>query len=279
MGSSQDFKDIQFDLQGIQLAAKSWFDHQEKTIIALHGWLDNANSFDDLVSHFPQYHWLAIDMVGHGLSSHRQGRYYIWEYAMDVAELVNQLGKPVHILGHSLGAAVATLSTPLIKEKGLSLTLLEGAVPITSPSEDFAPRLIQAWEEPLAAQKIYPDFSQLVRQRQLSPIASLDEKRARVLMERATEKTPEGYKLLSDPRLRSPSAVRMTKEQVFSMVQKIDCPVYLLRAHQGLFKEVPQDLIAQFKTLTMDSIDGDHHFHMGETAKHVAKKIKDHLAL
>ena len=42
-----------------------------KKFVCIHGWLDNANSFDELVPHLPEgSEVLSIDLPGHGLSDH-----------------------------------------------------------------------------------------------------------------------------------------------------------------------------------------------------------------
>lgn len=259
------------------LRAKSWFDNQDTTIVFLHGWLDNANSFDDLISHFPDYHCLAIDLMGHGLSDHRQSPYYVWEFAMDIAEWIQKLEKPVHIVGHSLGAGVAFLTAPLVQDKYLSLCFLEGITPVPNKSSDFAEQYTNFWKEETRPIKTYKDFSDLVKSRQLSPIAPLDEPRARQLMQRSSKKTEQGFVLISDPKLRHSSAVKMNREQILSIAKKISCPSYALCAHQGLLKKVPSEVAQSFSNLKEEAIDGDHHFHMGDNSLKVAEKLRSFI--
>ena len=40
-------------------------------ILALHGWLDNALSFASLAPLLTDYHMIALDLSGQGLSDHR----------------------------------------------------------------------------------------------------------------------------------------------------------------------------------------------------------------
>ena len=53
-----------FESNGVQLAAKEWGNPEGKPIIALHGWLDNANSFDKMLPFLEGMHVIAVDMAG-----------------------------------------------------------------------------------------------------------------------------------------------------------------------------------------------------------------------
>jgi pimeloyl-ACP methyl ester carboxylesterase len=50
-------------------AGKWWGDRNVQPVLGLHGWEDNANTFDNLVPLLNVSSFLAIDIMGHGLSS------------------------------------------------------------------------------------------------------------------------------------------------------------------------------------------------------------------
>ena len=135
-------------------------------VLAVHGWLDNANSFVPLlrprgsppILHgaqagseagdaskaaqpsseqlsqeqeglLNQLNIVAIDLPGHGRSSHkpRGSSYLLVDWVRDVHFVLKALGwEHVHMVGHSLGAGISNVFTSCFPEKVLSLTLLEG---------------------------------------------------------------------------------------------------------------------------------------------------------
>jgi pimeloyl-ACP methyl ester carboxylesterase len=55
-----------------QLSGQEWGDSSGEAWVALHGWLDNCGTFENLAEIFAknQKRFLAIDLPGHGFSSH-----------------------------------------------------------------------------------------------------------------------------------------------------------------------------------------------------------------
>lgn len=74
-------------------------------LVLLHGLGGTGAVWDRLVTHLdPVWHWMAPDLPGHGGSPRRPG-YSFGGMAADVADLLDR-GRPVAVLGHSLGGAV-----------------------------------------------------------------------------------------------------------------------------------------------------------------------------
>ncbi|HAS30592.1 MAG TPA: alpha/beta hydrolase, partial [Alcanivorax sp.] len=99
-----------FRAYGQELAGLQWPGEGEP-VLALHGWLDNAASFQPLAE--PLGHPLvALDFAGHGHSEHRprhQATHYV-DHVRDVLAVADQLGWDRFVLvGHSMGAGVACL--------------------------------------------------------------------------------------------------------------------------------------------------------------------------
>jgi len=66
--------ELEFEVPYGKLAAKTWHEETDecKRVLALHGWMDNAGSFDNLMPHLKHEDGLyivALDLPGHGKSS------------------------------------------------------------------------------------------------------------------------------------------------------------------------------------------------------------------
>lgn len=79
------------------------------TIIFLHGLARRGNDWNPLLAALhPGIHPITLDWRGHGLSD-RGGSYQVLDYANDLVEALPFLSHhPVILMGHSLGALVAT---------------------------------------------------------------------------------------------------------------------------------------------------------------------------
>ena len=106
------------------LAAKHWpagpgaGTGQPRNVLAIHGWTDNAASFDLLAPRLATAgcNVVAVDLPGHGLSSHRPQSlafgYSFFDYASTMAAAVDALGwRELSILGHSMVGISCTAHT------------------------------------------------------------------------------------------------------------------------------------------------------------------------
>ena len=119
-------KEISLALPGaLRLAGKAWGTPSPTglRVLAVHGWMDNANSFDRLgpaLASASGAHVVAIDLLGHGNSDHAaspSGTYHASEHIAATAAALDALGwldgespadGPV-LLGHSMGGGICTL--------------------------------------------------------------------------------------------------------------------------------------------------------------------------
>ena len=78
----------EFALPGFTLAAEVWGTAGGVPVLASHGWLDNASTFDLLAPLLAGCEIVALDLAGHGLSGSRSpdAAYNIWE---DVGDLLD----------------------------------------------------------------------------------------------------------------------------------------------------------------------------------------------
>ena len=82
-------KEITFSSGSKKIAALTNGNDQAPLLLCLHGWLDNAASFQPLMPYLADYHVIAIDWPGHGLSSHRSedAHYHFIDWIYDLVKL------------------------------------------------------------------------------------------------------------------------------------------------------------------------------------------------
>ncbi len=117
--------------KGLELAISAYLSKRgEEWVLCLHGLQSGKEIFRDLLSqpYLKKYSVLAMDFVGFGKSSKPESFSYDLEDQANVClDIILKLGmKKIHIIGHSLGAMVATLLLHLIPEKIASFVNMEG---------------------------------------------------------------------------------------------------------------------------------------------------------
>ena len=110
-----------------------------KKLLALHGWLDNSNSFASLGPALAEngYHVLAIDHIGHGYSSHLSlhSIYQMANYVSVVKNVIGELGwSKTTIMGHSMGGAIGILYSAAFRDVD-KLIVIDNLGPMTFPSD------------------------------------------------------------------------------------------------------------------------------------------------
>ena len=276
--------EIEIKTGHFRYAAKRWGYSSGMPTLALHGWLDNAASFDFVAPLLPDLQIVALDFPGHGYSAHRPKgyRYHYVDYISDVVDVADALKWDKFILmGHSLGAGVASITAGSIPECATKLILLEGLGAMTrdpAKSHEYLARSLQQMK--LLSKKmppIYKNLQELIEAR--IKVGDMKEKSVEALVSRNYIELENGVTWRSDPRLRIASPVYLTEEQIFSYLQAIQAPVLLLTAESGIFSQNEQYLQARcdrIKHLSRKIFPGGHHFHLDSPAL-VAEAIQAFL--
>src|SRR5690606_8721951 len=113
-------------------------------VLALHGWLDNANSFVPMAERLDDFNVVAIDWPAHGRSQHRHpsAKYYVIEFMWDMHETLEALGwSSCQLVGHSLAAAVASVSSAASPDRVRSLSMIDALGPIANQPGETTERL------------------------------------------------------------------------------------------------------------------------------------------
>lgn len=265
-----DVKELRFSLPHIELAAKAFGPEDGQPVLALHGWLDNANSFARLGPRLKGVRVVALDLAGHGFSGHRPpgAIYTLWDYAYDVLQVAEQLGwERFALLGHSLGAIISTLMAGALPERIERVALIDGLVPPDFPPRDPVERLGQALREQLALGRkrkaVHPALERAVEARMKGHVA-VSREASEILAERGLMAVPGGFSWRSDARLMLSSPVRMSEAQALAFVHAIQCPAQLIVAEQGYLAR-QHELLAALP-FTSVTLPGGHHLHLNDEA-------------
>ena len=115
--------------------------------IGLHGWLDNAGTFDTLapllLTSCPHLSLLCLDYPGHGLSSHLPPgqTYHYLEANRYLRLVVDHLGiDKFGLIGHSMGAGMSSIFAATYPEMVQALVMIDLVKPVGRPRENVVER-------------------------------------------------------------------------------------------------------------------------------------------
>ncbi|WNW10773.1 alpha/beta hydrolase [Pseudomonas sp. DTU_2021_1001937_2_SI_NGA_ILE_001] len=261
-------EEVRIDLGHIELAAHLYGPEHGQPVIALHGWLDNANSFARLAPQLQGLRIVALDLAGHGHSGHRPPGtgYSLPDYVQDVLQVARQLGwQRFSLLGHSLGAIIAVLLAGAVPDKVTRLALIDGLLPLTDEATDAPARLGEALLAQLALadkkKPVYGDCERAVLARMSGRLA-VSREAAELLAQRGLMPVPGGYTWRSDSRLTLPTPVRFTLPQAMAFVRRLSCPGLLVVAEGGLLAPRLEQLDGL--PLEVCQLPGGHHLHLDD---------------
>ncbi len=264
-------QELTIKIPGVHLAAKAWGPADGPLVLALHGWLDNAATFDGLAPLLPNLRLVALDLAGHGRSTHH-GPGHLYAFVDMVAEVffaVEALGwTKFALLGHSMGASIAALLAGTFPDRVVKLAMLEGLGPLSEAPKDAPLRLQRALlEQRRKGGRPNTTYAsrQVVAERLGNAMSQLTERAIATLLDRGLEDTSDGkVKWRADRRHRFASRIRLTEEQVLAFLSRIACPTLFVRASEG-FPFASQDYerrVAAIAKLEVVEVPGRHHVHL-----------------
>uniref|UniRef100_A0A1B6JMD8 AB hydrolase-1 domain-containing protein n=1 Tax=Homalodisca liturata TaxID=320908 RepID=A0A1B6JMD8_9HEMI len=265
------------------ISGKWWGPQDKNPVIAIHGWQDNAGTFDNLAPLLPaDIPFLCIDLPGHGFSSHLPpGQfYYIWWDSLVVVRRVVQYLKleKVTLVGHSLGGAVGFLyaaTYPDEVEKLISIDIVcprvESPQTIVDRTKICVDRFLKY--ESMSATSV-PCYE---RQTMLDIVedayqGSVSRQNCEVMMRRGMKPSPDNnntYFFSRDSRLKIAGLASFSKDHVLAYAAKIKCEYLNIRADPGISFAYPElyhqllDVIRENSSrFEFHKVKGTHHIHL-----------------
>jgi pimeloyl-ACP methyl ester carboxylesterase len=254
-----------------ELAALQWGDASAPPLLALHGWLDNAASFTRLAPLLAaRRRVIALDLPGHGRSVHlpeRALRYHVVDAVDHMLDAADALGLArFDLLGHSLGAGIASLLAAAAPARIERLLLIEGLGVLA----DDGAHTLQRWRDAHAHRtvgrrpaRVFASLDTAVAARVAA--GGLDADAARPIVARNLREVDGGFAWRSDPRLRLATPVRIEETQVRSLLAGIDAPTLLLLAEPAtpyLPTAMMEARAACVADIHVQRIAGLHHLHI-----------------
>ena len=274
-----------FAVPGLALAAREWGKPGGLPVIALHGWLDNAGTFDLLAPLLEKAHIVALDSAGHGLSGHRSAdaTYNIWQDVPEVFAVADQLGwQRFALLGHSRGAAIACLAAGTFPERVSALALLDGGVPIPAePAEvptRFAESITARERQRLIHGRIFANRNDAIAERSRG-FTKTTMGAAEILAQRSLHPVEGGFSWFVDQRLKTESELRLSHEQISAFMTTISAPTLAILATDSPLsrRDWFQSLLRQIRQLEVIEVTGGHHCHLEGREQGIAAHVTPFL--
>ncbi len=277
-------REIVIQTPTLKLAARAWGPADGVPVLALHGWLDNAATWDGVAPHLEGLRLVCLDLPGHGLSEHvAPGQTYgFLDTVARVHEATVALGwSRFGLLGHSLGAALASVLAGTFPDRVQRLGLVEGLGPVSEDPKHVAERLARSLllehEKRGRGPAVY-GTRQDAQRRMETAMAGLTPHAAATLCARGLEPVAGGVTWRSDPRLRLPSRMRLSEAQVLSFLEAIACPTVLVRATAGhpFMPKAASERVAAVPQARLVELPGGHHLHL-DTPMAVVPVLREHF--
>jgi pimeloyl-ACP methyl ester carboxylesterase len=154
-------------VNGLRLRCREWGALPAAPVVLLHGGSAHAYWWDLFADGIAdRYHVYALDLRGHGDSEHcRLPAYRVGDYVRDLAAFIDLMAlRSVMLVGHSLGAMIATAYAASVPERIRSLVVVDSALKITPAGARYMARL-QRFPQP-----VYRSHDDAVRRFRLLPM-------------------------------------------------------------------------------------------------------------
>ncbi|XP_055548089.1 probable serine hydrolase isoform X1 [Wyeomyia smithii] len=281
------------------VAGKWWGSRQKQPVLALHGWQDNAGTFDRLCPLLPdEVPILAIDLPGHGKSSHypKGMHYYVfWDGISLIRRIVHYYGwTKIWLLGHSLGGALSFMYAAAFPDDVEGFISIDIAGPPARCHRKQAANLGESIDRFLRYET-FPDlktpcykYDDAIDVVLAAYDGSVDLQSAEVLSRRGMVPAPahlnkEGFCFSRDLRLKVALMGMLSLEQILAHAERIKCKVLNIRAVPGLQFDNPDYYPSVVEAMSKSSdkvvyleIPGTHHLHL-TTPERISEHVTDFL--
>ena len=233
------------DIRGKKYHIKVWGENDAPVLFYLHGWADTGSTFQFVVDAL-QSKWriIAIDWRGFGRSEKINSNYWFPDYLADLDEILrfHSSDQPATLIGHSMGANIASLYAGIKPEAINQLINIEG-FGLNDSDPKNAPNNYRRWLEQqqlIPVFKAYASYNELVpRILKRSPNMKLEQAEF-VAREWAYKDANGQINLHADPFHKLPNAVQYRRQEAEACWQQIQARTLFIWGENTNFKEQMQ---------------------------------------
>lgn len=259
---------------------KWWGPQNTKPVLCLHGYQDNAGTWDTLAPLLPpDISLLAVDLPGHGLSSHipAGNAYHVFDFVLAIQRIVKHYGwKKVSLMGHSYGSVCAFMYSALYAEQVEYYIALDAVKP---ESIDPARRLIKhgkQFDELIHLESMNPSstpsytYEEAVEHLHRNIKKWASKEGCEILTRRGTTRMADGhFRFSRDARLKANVDLGFSHQYFLQFAANIKCKILIVKALQGLTIGKPEEM-EEFLDVVKKSaalyeyhtVEGRHHVHL-----------------
>ncbi|XP_034935956.1 probable serine hydrolase, partial [Chelonus insularis] len=287
----KQFQEVTIKVPWGTISGKFWGSTDVQPIIAVHGWQDNAASFDPLAATLPKdISLLAIDLPGHGHSSWLPNglMYNTLIYIQALHRIKDYYGlDQFGLIGHSLGGVITFCYTSLFPNNAkFAIALDYFKYPSLNLTKNFS-TFNQEWSNFFKYEKLQtrvPSYTkkELIDKWIKSSSNSLNKTSCEILMKRGVRKNPDDTVFFCrDPRIKFfLNDIGFSHDHFLrGLAHQVSCPFMIIKGENSHFNEPKEFYYNTLKIVKQHSQDfqfyttpGTHHFHM-DNAKQIAQFI------
>jgi len=270
----------EIDVGGRAIRGEYWRVEGGLPTIALHGYLDNANSFSVLAEQLTGHDVFAMDFAGHGFSDYRGASevYHGLADMRDVLAVADHFEWPsFHIIGHSMGAEIGSQIAGLFPDRVRSLVCIDGFCSTNSEETTLA-HLAQSVTSSLKRSsklKVFPSLDAMTER--LADVTGQDRSSAERIVARGHRAVDNGFTWRSDPRFKGAGPSELTAPQLRELIQRIRAPTLVIIAdlsNQWLQRSMDILVPMDHESIFLTYMPAHHHLHMQAQSIEVASLIR-----
>lgn len=279
------------------VAGKWWGPHNVRPIVSLHGWQDNAGTFDTLIPLLPSHvSYLALDLPGHGLSSHLPGgvSYNTFDFLYVISSVFQKYKwDKISIMAHSMSSQLGYYYAGSFPDKIDMLISLDVLKPHSKSADKMVNDISKRVEAMLLADSrkklkseppCYP-YDELVNRLHEGTFKSVTKEAAPFLLNRNIAKSPTDpnkFYFTRDNRLKGLNYAIPTHDVNLELAKRIVCPHLFIKATNSplyekkhYYEEVLNYLLTK-STFKFVTVEGMHHVHLTHPTT-IAGEVSDFI--